>query len=37
MPVKDGALALGGFQRIALMESKGPGRREIELRFLMEA
>jgi len=36
VPVHDGALALGQFQRIALMEFEGPRRREIELRFLAE-
>jgi secondary thiamine-phosphate synthase enzyme len=37
VPVRDGALALGEFQRIALMEFEGPRRREIEVRLLSEA
>ena len=37
VPVRDGALALGEFQRIALMEFEGPRRREIEIRLLAEA
>jgi secondary thiamine-phosphate synthase enzyme len=37
VPVRDGTLALGEFQRIVLMEFEGPRRREIELRFLAEA
>lgn len=37
VPVHDGALALGEFQRIALMEFEGPRRREIEVRLLAEA
>ena len=37
VPVRDGALALGEFQRIALMEFEGPRRREIEVRLLAEA
>ena len=37
VPVRDGRLALGEFQRIALMEFEGPRRREIELRVLAEA
>lgn len=37
VPVQGGRLALGGFQRIALMEFEGPRRREIELRLLAEA
>ena len=37
VPVGDGALALGEFQRIALLEFEGPRRREIEVRFLAEA
>ena len=36
VPVRDGALALGEFQRIALMEFEGPRRREIEVRLLAE-
>ena len=37
VPVQAGRLALGEFQRIALMEFEGPRRREIELRLLPEA
>lgn len=37
VPVRAGALALGEFQRIALMEFEGPRRREIEVRLLAEA
>lgn len=37
VPVRDGKLALGEFQRIVLMEFEGPRRREIELRLLAEA
>jgi secondary thiamine-phosphate synthase enzyme len=37
VPVQGGRLALGEFQRIALMEFEGPRRREIELRLLPEA
>ncbi|MEX2223549.1 MAG: secondary thiamine-phosphate synthase enzyme YjbQ [Candidatus Rokuibacteriota bacterium] len=37
VPVQDGRLALGPFQRIALLEFEGPRRREIELRLLAEA
>ena len=37
VPVRDGRLALGEFQRIVLMEFEGPRRREIELRLLAEA
>ena len=37
VPVRDGALALGEFQRIALMEFEGPRRRAIEARLLAEA
>jgi secondary thiamine-phosphate synthase enzyme len=37
VPVRDGRLALGEFQRIVLMEFEGPRRREIEARLLAEA
>jgi secondary thiamine-phosphate synthase enzyme len=37
VPVRDGKLALGEFQRIVLMEFEGPRRREIEMRLLVEA
>ena len=37
VPVHDGKLALGEFQRIVLMEFEGPRRREIEVRLLAEA
>ena len=37
VPVRDGKLALGEFQRIVLLEFEGPRRREIELRLLAEA
>jgi secondary thiamine-phosphate synthase enzyme len=37
VPVRDGRLALGQFQRIVLMEFEGPRRREIEVRLLAEA
>jgi secondary thiamine-phosphate synthase enzyme len=37
VPVREGALALGEFQRIVLMEFEGPRRREIEVRLLAEA
>ena len=37
VPVRDGRLALGEFQRIVLMEFEGPRRREVELRLLAEA
>ena len=37
IPVRDGKLALGEFQRIVLMEFEGPRRREIEVRLLAEA
>jgi secondary thiamine-phosphate synthase enzyme len=37
VPVRDGRLALGEFQRVVLMEFEGPRRREIELRLLAEA
>ena len=36
VPVRDGKLALGEFQRIVLMEFEGPRRREIEMRLLAE-
>ena len=36
LPVRDGKLALGEFQRVVLMEFEGPRRREIELRLLAE-
>ncbi len=34
VPVQDGKLALGEFQRIVLMEFEGPRRREVEMRLL---
>ena len=37
VPVRDGKLALGEFQRVALMEFEGPRRREIEVRLLADA
>jgi secondary thiamine-phosphate synthase enzyme len=37
VPVRDGKLALGEFQRIVLMEFEGPRRRQIEVRLLAEA
>jgi secondary thiamine-phosphate synthase enzyme len=37
IPVRDGKLALGEFQRVVLMEFEGPRRREIEIRLLAEA
>ena len=37
VPVRDGKLALGEFQRIVLMEFEGPRRREIEMRLLADA
>jgi secondary thiamine-phosphate synthase enzyme len=37
VPVQDGKLALGKFQRIVLMEFEGPRRREIEMRLLAAA
>jgi secondary thiamine-phosphate synthase enzyme len=37
LPVRDGRLALGEFQRVVLMEFEGPRRREIELRVLADA
>lgn len=36
VPVQNGKLALGEFQRIVLMEFEGPRRREIEMRLLAE-
>jgi len=35
--MREGALALGEFQRIVLMEFGGPRRREIEVRLLAGA
>ena len=37
VPVRDGKLGLGEFQRIVLLEFEGPRRREIEVRLLREA
>ena len=37
VPVHDGRLALGEFQRIVLMEFEGPRRRSVEMRLLAEA
>jgi secondary thiamine-phosphate synthase enzyme len=37
IPVRDGKLVLGEFQRVVLMEFEGPRRREIEVRLLAEA
>ena len=37
VPVRDGTLALGEFQRIVLMEFEGPRKREIEVRLLAAA
>lgn len=37
VPMREGKLALGQFQRISLMEFEGPRRREIEVRLLAEA
>ena len=37
VPVRDGKLALGEFQRIVLMEFEGPRRRAVEVRFLADA
>jgi secondary thiamine-phosphate synthase enzyme len=37
VPVREGRLALGPFQRVVLMEFEGPRRREVELRVLVEA
>jgi len=37
IPVRDGKLALGEFQRVVLMEFEGPRRREVEIRLLADA
>src|SRR5258705_13867829 len=37
VPVHDGRLALGEFQRIVLMEFEGPRKRSVEMRLLKEA
>ena len=37
VPVRDGKLALGEFQRIVLLEFEGPRKREIEMRLLAAA
>ncbi|MGH7401774.1 MAG: secondary thiamine-phosphate synthase enzyme YjbQ [Candidatus Rokuibacteriota bacterium] len=37
VPVRDGKLALGEFQRIVLMEFEGPRTRRIEMRLLAAA
>jgi len=37
VPVRDGQLALGEFQRIMLTEFEGPRKREIEVRLLAAA
>lgn len=37
VPVQDGKLALGEFQRIVLMEFEGPRRPDVEIRFLVAA
>jgi secondary thiamine-phosphate synthase enzyme len=37
VPVRDGRLVLGEFQRIVLMEFEGPRRRQIEMRLLVDA
>jgi secondary thiamine-phosphate synthase enzyme len=37
VPVHDGRLALGEFQRIVLMEFEGPRKRSVEIRLLAEA
>lgn len=34
VPVQEGKLALGEFQRVALLEFEGPRSREIEIRLL---
>ena len=34
VPVQDGRLALGQFQRVVLLEFEGPRKREIEVRLL---
>jgi len=37
LPIHDGRLALGEFQRVVLMEFEGPRRRAIEIRLLAES
>ncbi len=37
VPVHDGKLALGEFQRIVLIEFEGPRRRSVEIRLLAAA
>ena len=37
VPIQDGRLALGEFQRIVLMEFEGPRKRSIEMRLLAAA
>jgi secondary thiamine-phosphate synthase enzyme len=34
VPVQDGKLALGEFQRVVLLEFEGPRKREIDMRLL---
>jgi secondary thiamine-phosphate synthase enzyme len=34
VPVRDGQLGLGEFQRVVLLEFEGPRKREIEMRLL---
>ena len=34
VPVQDGKLALGEFQRVVLLEFEGPRKRRIEMRLL---
>lgn len=34
VPVQDGRLALGEFQRVVLLEFEGPRKRQIEMRLL---
>ena len=34
VPVRDGKLALGEFQRVVLLEFEGPRKREIDMRLL---
>jgi secondary thiamine-phosphate synthase enzyme len=34
VPVRDGRLALGEFQRVVLLEFEGPRKRQIEMRLL---
>jgi len=34
VPVQDGRLAMGQFQRVVLLEFEGPRKREIEVRLL---